>query len=448
MNAGGASKIGWLGALGALGLALIAACTSGSGVETRDMTGAATIGSASVPIVDAGPAADAFVSQGPYPAAHPAPAQVLSLGGPVLTAPRYVPVFWPNDVDETYVRAFLDDYVASDIYTQQTGEYGVGTATVTASCHPTDEQPAALRDEAIRAWLTNQFEAALAAQSGSGPGGVLPLPDANTVYLLYFPSGTNLAAGDGLSDVGCQDFLGYHESVNWRGEDVSYAVFPRCPQYTGLQLEEELTAASNHEMVEAATDPYPSAAPAFDQVDPLHDYYYFEVGGSEVADMCQNLVGSFGIPAGFPYNVQRTWSNASTLAGHEPCIPAPPGPYFASVPVLPDMVTYTDEYGSVLTTAGVHIPVGGVATIDLDLFSDQPTDGQWTIVPRDDTSVQGASQTLGFRFDNDVNTGSNGDVLRMTITVVQAPFNHVEGFWVFSELNGRVTAWLGVVTND
>jgi hypothetical protein len=363
---------------------------------------------------------------------------VLSLDGPMLTSPKLVPVFWPKDVNETYVREFIDAFVASDIYTQQTVEYGIGPATVLPSAHPTDEQPAALRDDAIRTWLTTQFDT---------PGGPLPLPDGNTVYLLYFPSGTNIAAGEGLSDIGCQDFLAYHESVNYKGQDVSYAVFPRCAQYAGLQQQEQLTAASNHEIVESATDPYPDVAPAFDEVDPYHGFYAFEVGGSEIADMCQNLVGSFGIPVGFPYNIQRTWSNASTLAGHEPCVPAPPGPYFATVPVLPDIVTYQDEYGDTLTTGGVHIPVGGVATIDLDLFSDQPTDGPWTIIVRDDTTVHGAAQTLNFRFENDVDTGSNGDVIKMTISVLQAPTNTGEGFWVFSEMNGRVTAWLGTVTN-
>ena len=276
---------------------------------------------------------------------------------------------------------------------------------------------------------------------------MLPLPDADTVYLLYFPAGTNIAAGDGLGDIGCQDFLAYHESADWHGQNVAYAVFPRCAQYSGINSKEALTAASNHEIVEAATDPYPDVAPAYIETDPTHGYWSFEVGGSEIADMCQLLIGSFGFFDGFPYNLQRTWSNASTLAGHEPCLPAPAGPYFASVPVLPDVVSYQDMYGNQLTTGGVHIPVGASQTIDVDLFSDEPTDGPWTVIVRDNTTVHGSAQTLNFTFAGNVDTGSNGDVLKMTISVLQAPTNGVEGFWVFSEKGGRTTSWLGVVTN-
>src|SRR5262245_47328826 len=42
-----------------------------------------------------------------YPAPHPAPPQVVSFGGPVMTSPRVVPVFFAND-DPATVAAVED----------------------------------------------------------------------------------------------------------------------------------------------------------------------------------------------------------------------------------------------------------------------------------------------------------------------------------------------------
>src|SRR5208283_2795224 len=90
----------------------------------------------------------------------------------------------------------------------------------------------------------------------------------------------------------------------------------------------EETAA--HETVEAATNPYPeSTSLGYVGFDPDHLAWDLYTGfNDELADACQNWQDSYYQESGsFPYWVQRSWSNKSALAGHDPCVPAATGAY-------------------------------------------------------------------------------------------------------------------------
>ena len=58
-------------------------------------------------IVDAGSDVNNGMPSDMYPAPHPAPPQVVFLQGPVLKAPKFVPVFFSGD-DPMYVSALTD----------------------------------------------------------------------------------------------------------------------------------------------------------------------------------------------------------------------------------------------------------------------------------------------------------------------------------------------------
>jgi hypothetical protein len=380
-----------------------------------------------------------------YPAPFPAPPKVISLGGSVLANPKFVPVFFAGD-DSTYVTSLADFTAkvgATKYWAAAVGEYGVGPATSTAPVMLTETAPATIDDTAIQTWLASKLAP---TDGGADAGSDLPQPDANTVYVLYYPAATTITLQGTQS---CTYFGGYHSDMMIQTDqgmvDVPYAVLPRCTNFPPLTGVDAVTGSASHEMAEAATDPFPmSMAPAYAQVDDAHLYWMRLLGGGEVGDMCAQFPTSFTTFSELAYAVQRIWSNASAKAGHDPCQPALPGEvYFNSVPVLPDNLTVT-TFGGTITERGVHIPVGQSKTIQLDLYSDGPTSGPWSVAVKDWAATTGGTALLNLSLDK--NSGVNGEKLNLTITVKAAGKHNTESFLIESRLgNGQPNLWFGLV---
>jgi hypothetical protein len=170
--------------------------------------------------------------------------------------------------------------------------------------------------------------------------------DPSTIYLFVLPQGTQVDAGELCCD-GTGSIRGYHYEVPIGASSVPYAVACNCTvadnrTFTPLN---QLNFAINHELAEAATDPFPSTSPAFKQEYQAHAIWAPATFGGEVADLCTNGIDASFIPPGSTYMVQRTWSNAAAMAGTAPCVPVPAGdPYFNSYPTLPDTVTLNGGY--------------------------------------------------------------------------------------------------------
>jgi hypothetical protein len=145
---------------------------------------------------------------------------------------------------------------------------------------------------------------------------------------------------------------------------------------------------------------------------------------------------------GLDFTVQRSWSNKSAKAGHDPCVPAAMGQaYFNSVPVFNDTISIMGA-----PMKGVKIAAGQSKTIDVDLFSDAATSGPWTVKAIDLLSYSnGGSPYLNFSFDED--KGQNGQKLHLTIKVNKASQYNAELFFLVSSLNGRENIWVGLVGN-
>ncbi len=261
------------------------------------------------------------------------------------------------------------------------------------------------------------------------------MADSSTIYLVLMPPGTIVNQGGGM---GCQDFDGYHaETAVTTALNVVYAVGCACPGFDGPSITnlQERTVAISHELVEAATDPFPFSNPAYAQTDNADIVWSLDTGG-ELADMCEFNLDSYAVPAGSTYMVQRSWSNKAAKASANPCVPVvnTAEPYFNSMPVLPDMVTVSGG-GPTITTPGVKIAVGASKTIDVTLFSDAPTKGPWKVTAYDMSAVLGGPKELTLSLDKD--TGQNGDTLHLTITVVKADTQFgVGSFALFSDLGG------------
>jgi hypothetical protein len=141
--------------------------------------------------------------------------------------------------------------------------------------------------------------------------------------------------------------------------------------------------------------------------------------------------------------VQRTWSNASALAGHHPCVPAP-AVYFTAAPVLTDDVTVPDD-GQMTTTRGVDLRVGQSKTIALQLFSDAAK-APWTVTVYDVATVRGTGGAeLSFAMDR--TTGQNGDVLHVTITRIKPGPRGFSELMIWSSLAGESNFWPVIAGN-
>jgi hypothetical protein len=288
--------------------------------------------------------------------------------------------------------------------------------------------------------------------------GAFGTPDPEAIYTLVYPAATTITQPNPVSPLltgvqSCVAFGGYHNDVAVAGQSYAYAVIATCAPSA-----DAVTEVISHEWIEAATDPLVTASSgsfmltggpqsAFFSVDSPHAIWAV-MGGGEAGDLCENSSLAVIKPTEIGYAVQRTWSNAKAAGSHDPCVPSIDGAFFDSAPVLTETVTVSNPLLGTVTTLGVTIPVGMSKTIEVDLFSDAPTSGPWT-VSADDVlshfySGFGLTKSMDFQWDN--TTGQNGDKLHLTIKVTSPSLiAGAHAFMITSTLGNRSTIWPGVV---
>lgn len=384
--------------------------------------------------MDAGEASEGATTTWTGPAAHPAMPHVVDYGGPVLASPAIQPIVFAGDAMQSDIAAFTSGIGQSAYWAAVSHEYGVGSVRGLPVAVANEAAATSLTDAQVQTWITGRISS-----------GLLPAPDGNTIYAVFYPSGTTITSSAGTS---CTNFYGYHgQSKSASGAAYLYAVLPRCHDGYHTDLA-NVTNSTSHELIEASTDPYFATAPAYASVDPDHAVWAIATGGeTEIGDMCALMPGAgYYQPPDLTYPVQRMWSNAAAAASHDPCVPAPPGPYFDAAPVLPDMVTIDLGSKGTLTTHGVRIPVGQSRTIEVDLYSDAPTAGPWNVEALDPAAL--AQQPAALDLKLDAASGQNGDVLHLTITPLRQGPNGLESFYLGSGVQGRSTLWVGLVANQ
>jgi hypothetical protein len=348
----------------------------------------------------AAPDAGTVVTPGFTPGPHANPPQVHSFGGDVLSSPKIQPIFFANDDSmQGQVEQFLTMLAGSSYWSTTTQEYGVGTLTVLPTIVEHDVA-APTTDRALQQYLKTHLAAASAQ-----PGWTY---DRQTIYSVFLPDGVVLDAGFGKS---CQAFGAYHdEAIGTSGESIVYALMPRC---AGI---DDLTSATSHEFIEAATDPYVNTAGAFSNVDAAHAIWGVIPGG-EVGDMCEYVEAAYSRVVG-SFMVQRTWSNASAAAGHDPCVPVPMGtPYVAATPHLEKATYMNSPFGGSVWTHGTTLPMGATQTIDVELFTDAPSSQPFHVDVVDSAAFFG-EKTPEIQLSWDRQDGNNGDKLHLTATRV------------------------------
>lgn len=330
--------------------------------------------------------------------------QLIDLGGGVLASPKIQPIFFANDATlQAQIEDFATQLATSSYWTAIGSEYGVGAPTILPTIVVTTAAPTT--GQALKALVTGNL-------AGATPAWPY---DPDTIYSIFLPDGITYTDTDGSK--ACDDWGAFHDE--WIGagnQSIVYALMPRC-HYPGFSDLDTLTDSASHEWIEASTDPRVETTPAWGDADPEH-YVWAYIPAPEVGDYCEYLDTAYQKLVG-PYDVQRSWSNAAAKAGHDPCVPAPAQPYVAAAPVLTEDVSIEGFDGNIMTK-GVTIPLHMSKTIDVQLYSDQPTDADFTVDAIDVAGdFVGDTRELSFQWDK--TTGHNGEILHLTITRTAAP---------------------------
>jgi len=373
-------------------------------------------GSTGACVPNRGPANVPFDSGIPgYPASHLAPALQLYGCDRLLLNPKIVTVTFPNDANATAYETLGDSLTATTWWDQVTRGYcdgqgncigrGMGGGHVELTTAPagsyTDTPATDGGASTIKDFITQQVG-----------NGTFPMPDNNTLYVIYFPWNVtiNLANGNQTAQ-SCLAFGGYHSQVPITTPSgvvhAAYAIVPEC-----LFPTIPVTEAMSHEVIEATTDPLVSDVTANGwYMDQSRDAWQ-AVSAAEVGDACALLLDFAALinPTSKPEQylesgtiVQRSWSNASLLAGQDPCVPVQSSLYFNVAPSVEKLVMST---------------FGQKQTIQITGFSNQPT-SDWQVKVLDFGFLTSLKTTLGLAFADGgtVATLNNGTVVDLTVTV-------------------------------
>jgi hypothetical protein len=188
-----------------------------------------------------------------------------------------------------------------------------------------------LADSDIQTWL-----------SGLLMAGKIPAPDADTLYVTYFPPGVSITDPSGKAS--CQVFCAYHggfdDSVS--GKRFRYAVMPdqggTCAGGCGSAntVFDNSTSVASHEIQEAVSDPDVWAGGAM-------DLGWYDDAQGEDGDICNGKSKQISTPNGM-YYVQQIWSQSQTA-----CVTA-------------DSTVSVADFALALDKPTVAAPIGGTAT--------------------------------------------------------------------------------------
>jgi hypothetical protein len=358
---------------------------------------------------------------------------VQSYGGTTLHHPTFISVTYPGDTLADELADFTASVGCTDYWQAITADYGVGEAVAGPPVALTETAPTTIDDTAIAAWLVQKIDS-------SDPQ--FPRPATDTLYALWYPESTTITLQGATS---CQDFGGYHNGTQLAdGTPVSYAVMPRCPQQGGGTVVDGLTTAASHEFIEGCTDPQPFTAPAYLAPDGNHQGWLF-ASASEVGDLCEFDQSAFYQPSGFPWYVQKIFSNRAAWAGTNPCVPADTPDYFYGAAEVPDVASLDlVGTGTPIPVAVVNVPVGTSVTVPVLLVGSS-----------DITSMQvqafDLNQLLGqptvLTLSLSASTGAPGQTLQLTITKDGAESGGSGGFAILTQSGQTETFSVGVTTD-
>jgi hypothetical protein len=362
-----------------------------------------------------------------YPAFPVDTALIVNNGGMVFASMVIVSVTWNGDPGQATYDQFGDDIGASNYWHNLGMQYGVGpTSSGTANHVHLDPNsvPPPTTDGAARTVITNGIT-----------NGTMPTPTNQTLYSIYIPPGTSFQGG-------CTSFDGYHSELSAAGHRFAYSITAPC---NGVGNE---TITASHEFLEAATDPYVRSGTAWVGFDDAHmAWEVFQQEQDEIGDACEFSATNYfdDHETGFMYTVQRQWSNSSAMAGHNPCVPNPPTPFYGVTILSGQTESITVNLRSLgiatTNTKGFKVAMGQSKTFQVGYFSDMRTpNGAWTLTASVPAMLPGGSVNNGTAMVMiDKTSGLNGDMANVTVTPMS--YNGTGGTYIelISHLQGFET---------
>jgi hypothetical protein len=359
---------------------------------------------------------------------------VGSMGGPVIKAPRVVPVVFAGDPLTADIESFTKKLGASKFWPSVATEYGVGALTASAPIVIDEQPPASLTSQEVETWLASKL---------TGVSPALGAPDPNALYALFYPAGVTITMEDaGAMGQSCEGYGGYHYELAAGSTRVGYAVMPRC---SGI---DDLTVTTSHEIFEWATDPFPSSAPAFTKLDDDHWAWQATMIG-ELGDLCTFLDQDYPRPTDIGFAVQRFWSNKLSLAGSFPCAPDKAARYVQAIPRTPDEAIVPDysRLASNITTRAIRVKPGTSRTVDVLVYGDQAGGKPVTVRALGIDELYGRPSSTGFSYAVPSTPAAVGSTMKLEI---EAPSDVAYDLLVMMTMNGarEATFWPVLVTND
>jgi len=351
-----------------------------------------------------------------YPAFIPDVPTITNHDGSVLSSAKIVTIVWTADPNYKTYESFSDAIGTSDFWKAATSEYGAGPARSGGHVEIATTPPASFDTSTAN----DEIDAFIVKGVKGAPANGWPVPDDQTLYVLYIPEATAIL-DQGVD--ACAQNVGYHTETQGVAAHphVVYGVVAEKCHDAMTTVVDNATETAAHEIVEAATDPHTDTDLAWTGFDVDHYVWeLFQERQDENADACEFFPDSYYKDAQLGASMQRIWSNQSALAGKNPCVPEDRAtPYFNVTPLAQEFITTTGTTGKLRRSKGFQVPVGSTKTIDVGFFSDAPTDA-WTLTAKEGdgfTAPVAPHLTLAV----DKGTGNNGDVAHVAVTVTSTP---------------------------
>jgi hypothetical protein len=206
------------------------------------------------------------------------------------------------------VKAFGDWVMQSSWLAQVGADYGVGLGQ---HVHVVLQEPAPTR------MLTPDDQKRILDGIASGELPSDPAQPNDDLYMFVFSPETTT---DIAPELGCGASNGkstgaWHDAIDDARGRIAYAVIPTC----AAESFDAITVSMTHELIEAATDPFPMTDPAYQT--PITDPFY---SLAEVGDRCE--LGSSALVEG--HSVARVYSSSHETGHGWACLPTPSAPYF------------------------------------------------------------------------------------------------------------------------
>ena len=205
-----------------------------------------------------------------------------------------------------------------------------------------------------------------------------------------------------------------------------------------------------HELAESSTDPFVQSNTAYGDADNNHIIWDIATGG-EVSDMCDDNADTNFTPEGAKYMIQRSWSERRGEGGEEPLRP-PTRRRTRTSTASPSSTTVSRS----ATTArrsrprARRSPSGPTGTVEVQLYSEAPTKGPWTVTAWDYNDYNGfGAKNINVTFmetGTSTATGSNGDTLHLVVKVNSYDSSlGGAGFVLESDLGTQDNLWFAAI---